>query len=56
MHNIAINEFSFRQLPPPSNTIVLLEVEGSSLHIESEEGKKQIEELDTGIIYFVTEH
>lgn len=51
----AINEFSSRQLAPPSNTVTLLKVEGSSLHIESEEGKKQTEEFGTGKIKFIIE-
>lgn len=46
----AINSFLFRQLAPPLNTVTLLEVEGSC-----EERKKQIEELGTGIIHFVTD-
>lgn len=36
------------QVPQPASTLSLLDVEGTSLHIECEEALKQIEELGTG--------
>lgn len=39
-----------QQLPPPSNIGVLLDVEGNSVPIESDEGEKPIEDTGPGIL------
>lgn len=39
----------FNQLPPPPNIVTLLSVEGTALHIDSEEAQTQIRELGTGM-------
>lgn len=37
------------QVPPPPNTVTLIQNEGCSLHIESDEAQKQIIEMGTGM-------
>lgn len=42
--------FFLVQLPPPPNIVTLLSVEGTALHIDSEEAQTQIRELGTGMV------
>lgn len=40
-----IIDILLKKLPPAGNTVTLLEFQGTSLHLESDEAKVQIEEL-----------
>ena len=39
-------------MPAPSSIVTLFHFDGTSLHLDSDEAKKQIEEMGDGKLYF----
>lgn len=40
-------------MPAPSNIVTLFQFDGTSLHLDSDEAKRQIEEMGDGKFYFI---
>lgn len=40
-------------MPPPPNIVTLFQFDGTSLHLDSDEAKKQIEEMGDGKFHLI---
>lgn len=49
----SVYDIHFVQMPAPPNIVTLFQFDGTSLHLDSDEAKKQIEEMGDGKFYSI---